>query len=49
MHDEIVPCAVLVLVYRGGAWEVELAPVGEAADDALLREDLGAEGGGDSA
>ena len=39
---------VLGLVHRGWAWKVELSPVGEAADDALLLENLGAEGRCDS-
>lgn len=47
-HDEVVAVGVLHLVHRDGLGEGEDAPVGEAADDAAVFEDEGADGLGDS-
>jgi len=40
LHDEVVALTVLGLVFCGRTREVELAPVLQAADDAVGGEDL---------
>lgn len=47
-HDEVVAVGVLHLVDGDGLGEGEDAPVGEAADDAAVFEDEGADCLGDS-
>ena len=47
-HDEVVAVGVLHLMHRNGLGEGEDAPVGEAADDAAILEDEGADSLGDS-
>lgn len=47
-HDEVVAVGVLHLVDGDWLGEGEDAPVGEAADDAAVFEDEGADGLGDS-
>lgn len=47
-HDEVVAVVVLHLVDRDGARQGEDTPVAEAADDAAIAKDNGANGVGDS-
>lgn len=47
-HDEVVAVGVLHLMHRDGLGEREDAPVGEAAHDAAILEDEGADSLGDS-
>lgn len=47
-HDEVMAVGVLHLVDGDWLGEGEDAPVGEAADDAAVFEDEGADGLGDS-
>lgn len=47
-HDEVVAVGVLHLVDGDGLGQREDAPVGEAADDAAVFQDEGADGLGDS-
>lgn len=46
-HGEVVPVGVAHLVDRQGLGQGEDAPVGDAADDAAVGEDKGADGVGD--
>lgn len=48
-HHEVVAVGVLHLVHGDGLGQGEDAPVGEAADDAAIAQDEGADGLGDSA
>ena len=48
-HDEVVAVGVLHLMHGDGLGKGEDSPVGEAADDAAVFEDEGADGLGDSA
>ena len=40
LHDEVVAHVVLRLMFGGWPREVELAPVGDSADDAFVAQDL---------
>ena len=40
MHNEVMADVVLCLVFGGGTWEVELAPVGDSSYYAFVAEDL---------
>jgi hypothetical protein len=48
-HNEVVAVGVPHLMDGNGAGEGEHAPIGEAADDAAILDDKGADGLSDSA